>query len=273
MPALAITPDNVAGVHDPVELARHRNPHCASSAEDIAKALEGNYKDEHLFVLQQALENHDFFQQQIAACDVQIEQCYSAFTPRVDVVEQPLPPSKRPQRKPRDNEPHFDLRLDLYRMAGVDLTQIDGLNVLTVQAILSEIGVDMRRWPTVKHFTSWLGVSPQTEKTGGKGIKTSTRQTQNRAAAALRMAAQSLTHSKSALGVQYRQLRARLGKPEAITAMAHKLARTIYAMLKNKTAYRDLGEEAYTEQVRARAIRNLKRKAAQLGFDLAPHAA
>ena len=156
----------------------------------------------------------------------------------------------------------------LYQMAGVDLTEIDGVNSLTIQVVLSEIGTDMSKWPTVKHFTSWLGLCPHNDKTGGKVIRTRTRKTQNRAAAALRLAASSLSHSHSALGGYYRRMRAKLGAPEAVTATAHKLARIIYAMLKNQTEYQDPGEGYYEEKARQRAIKNLKHKAKQLGFQL-----
>jgi transposase len=150
------------------------------------------------------------------------------------------------------------------------LTQIDGPDVLTIQKVLTETGVDMSPWPTVKHFTSWLGLCPHNDKTGGKVIKRSTKKTKNRAAAALRMAAQSLVHSKSALGAYHRRMRAKLGKPEAITASAHKLARIIYAMLKNQTEYMDPGPDYYEEQARQRALTRLRRSAQNLGFEVVP---
>jgi transposase len=180
-----------------------------------------------------------------------------------------LKPGK--QIKPRGNEPNFDLRLYLYQMAGVDLTRIPGINVLTVQKVLAETGVEMSAWSTVKHFASWLGLCPYNDKTGGQVIRSKTKKTQNRAAAALRMSAQSLLHSKSTLGGYYRGMRAKLGNPEAVTATAHKLARIIYAMLKNQTEYRDPGEGYYEGQARQRAVNNLKRKAKRLGFELVPN--
>ena len=267
---MLIIRDIVAGEHDPHRLARHRNPHCAKSEEEVAKALHGNYRPEHLFALKQALEAHDFYQQQIQTCDAEIERCYAAFKPKVDISDKPLPPRQRQRHKPEGNAPNFNLRLYLYQMAGVDLTQIDGVNALTVQKVLAETGVDMSPWPTVKHFTSWLSLCPHNDKTGGKVIKSRTQKSQNRAAAALRIAAQSLAHSESSLGAYHRRMRAKLGKPEAVTATAHKLARILYSMLKNRTEYRDLGAEHYEEQARQRAIKNLKRKAKQLGFQLVP---
>jgi len=204
-------------------------------------------------------------------CDTEIEKLYAAFEPRLDVSEKPLKPRKRKRNKPEKNAPDFNLRLYLYQWAGVDLTQIDGLNAVTIQKVLTETGVDMSPWPTVKHFTSWLSLCPHNDKTAGKVIKSRTKKTQNRAAAALRMAAQSLVHSKSALGAYHRRMRAKLGKPEAVTATAHKLARIIYAMLKNQTEYVDPGQDYYEEQAPQRAIKSLKRKAKKLGFELVPN--
>jgi len=263
--------DIVGGERDPHDLAKHRDFRCKKSEEEIAKSLEGNYKPEHIFALKQALEAYDFYRGQIKACDVEIEKQYKTFEPKVDVTEHPLEPGK--QTNPRGNEPDFDLRLHLYQMGGVDLTRIPGINVLTVQKVLSETGVDMSAWPTVKHFASWLSLCPHNDKTGGKVIRSKTKKTQNRAAAALRMSVQSLFHSKSALGGYYRSMRAKLGKPEAVTATAHKLARIIYAMLKNQTEYRDPAEGYYEGQAGQRAINNLKRKAKKMGFELVPNQA
>jgi transposase len=270
---MLIIRDIVAGERDPKRLAAHRNPHCAKSEQEIAKSLQGNYKPEHVFALKQALEAYDFYHQQIKVCDAETEKLYATFEPQVDVSEKPLKPRKRKRNKPEKNAPDFDLRLYLYQWAGVDLTQIDGLNAVTIQKVLTETGVDMSPWPTVKHFTSWLSLCPHNDKTGGKVIKSRTKKSQNRAAAALRMAAQSLVHSKSALGAYHRRMRAKLGKPEAVTATAHKLARIIYAMLKNQTEYIDPGEGRYEEQARQHAIKSLKRRAAKLGFELVPNAA
>ena len=255
----------VAGEQDPVKLAQFRNPRCNSSEADIAKALHGNYRAEHLFALQQALELYDFYTQQIRACHAHLEQQYASFQPQVDIEAHPLPPR---QRKGSPHEPAFDLRTYLYQLTGVDLTRIDGLNTLTVQTIISEIGLDMSQWPTVKHFTSWLGLAPNNKITGGKVRKRDTKKTTNRATTALRLAAQAVSRSDSALGAFYRRKRAQLGAPKAITATAHKIARIIYFMLKNKTDYRDPGADYYEEQHRQRAIATLKRKAKLLGLDV-----
>jgi hypothetical protein len=156
-------------------------------------------------------------------------------------------------------------------MSGVDLTRIDGLNETSVLKILAETGVDITPWPTEKHFASWLGLSPGNKITGGKILTGKTKPSANRAAAAFRMAAYGLFNSKSALGAYYRRQRARLGSPKAITATAHKLARTFYSMLKHGTEYVDQGQDYYEKQYRDRVTKNLKRRAASLGFDLVPH--
>lgn len=257
----------VAGERDPVTLAQFRNPRCHSSEDDIAKALQGNYRAEHLFALQQALELYDFYTDQIKACDQQLQQCYAAFETQVDLEQQPLTPRKR---KSSPNEPDFDLQTYLYQMTGVDLTAIDGLNVLTVQTIMAEIGLDMSQWPTAKHFASWLGLAPNNKITGGKVYQRHTKKTTNRAATALRMAAQAVSRSNSALGAFYRRKRAQLGAPKAITATAHKIASIIYAMLKNKQPYHDPGADYFEEQHRQRAIASLKRKAKNLGLEVIP---
>jgi transposase len=160
------------------------------------------------------------------------------------------------------------LASSLYRIVGVDLTAIDGIDALTAHAIITEIGIDVNAWPTVKHFTSWLGLSPHNDKSGGKLLRSRTKKTQNRANLAFRLAAHSLTRSDTALGAFYRRMKARHGPAKATTATAHKLARIVYSMLKNRTAYADPGVTYYEEQYRDRAIRNLKRKAAALGLDL-----
>ena len=257
----------VAGERDPHALARLRNPQCAHSESEIAKALHGNYKPEHLFVLKQALAQYDFYQQQIHECDVEMEAMYAALPP-TDPDERTSPPPKPKRNKRRKNQPSFDLTTSLYRMAGVDLATIDGIDALTAQAILTEVGVDMSPWPTVKHFTSWLGVAPHNDKSGGKILRSRTKKTQNRANTALRLAAQSLSRSETALGAFYRRMRAKHGPEKANTATAHKLARIVYHMLKYRATYVDPGQAQYEQQYRDRTIRNLKRRAASLGLQL-----
>lgn len=259
----------VAGERNPETLAQFRNRHCRHSQAEIAKALTGHYKEEHVFELRQALELYDFFTTQIQSCDAQLQRKYAAFKPQLDLTDNPVPPAQRPPR--RDYTlPDFDLRTYLYQLSGVDLTQIGGINVLTAQTILAEIGLDMTPWPTVKHFTSWLGLCPHNAVSGGKRLSSRTKRTQNRANTALRMAAQSLSHSQCALGGYYRRQRARLGAPQAITATAHKLARIIYFMLKERQPYRDPGEGYYEQQYQERLLKKLKRQAAALGLQLVP---
>lgn len=257
----------LAGERDPYTLAHFRDERCKKSQAEIAKSLEGHYKREHLFALQQALELFDFYERQLQACDAELEAMYQAFEPPQDPGTPP--PTPRTQKR-RKNQPHFDLAKSLYRMTGVDLTQIDGVDELTIQKVLSETGTDMSKWPTVKHFTSWLHLCPNNKITGGKVFQTRVQPTQNRASAALRVAAASLRTSDSALGAFFRRMCARLGKPAAITATAHKLARIIYFMLKERKPYHDFGADYYDQQYRARVLRNLNRRAAKLGFRLEP---
>ena len=257
----------VVGEHNPEVLASYRNGGCARSEVEIAKSLEGHYKREHLFALKQALELYDFYDQQLHDCDMELEALYEEF----DLPDEPGTPPPDPRKtKRRKNQPHFDLAQSLYHITGVDLTQIDGLDSLTAQNILSEIGADMSPWPTVKHFASWLRLSPNNIVTGGKVKQRGTQPSKNRANTAFRMAAQSLARSDCALGAFYRRIRARHGGPKAVTATAHKLARIVYFMLKNRQPYHDPGADYYEEQYRIRAIRNLRHRAAKLGLRLEP---
>lgn len=155
-------------------------------------------------------------------------------------------------------------------MCGVDLTAIDGVSDIIALKVPSEIGTDMSRWMSEKHFASWAGLSPGNKVSGGKILSSKTKPTSNRVAAALRMAAFTLAHSKSALGAYYRRMRAKHGAPKAITATAHKLARLIYSMLKHGTEYVDQGQDYYEQQYQDRVMKNLKRRAAEMGFALVP---
>jgi len=257
----------LAGERDPQVLAQYRDPRCKQSAEVIAKSLVGTYREEHLFALQQAVTLYDTYLAQIAACDRQIEQYLSSL----DRVTDDLPPPPvKPRQRPTHNQPRFDARTYLYQLTGVDLTRIDGIEAATALTLISEIGTDMRRWKTANHFVSWLGLCPGTRISGGKVLSSKTKPTANRAALALRMAATSLYHSQSALGAYYRRIAARLGKPQAVTATAHKLARIVYSMLKQGTAYVDAGQEYYERQYKERTVRNLEQRAKVLGFELVP---
>lgn len=257
----------IAGDHRPSILAQFRDGRCKKSEEEIAKSLEGNYRSEHLFILQQAVELYDFYDQQIQACDCQLETRYSHF----ELPDQPGTPAPKSHKNKRSkNSPSFDLSSALYRMTGVDLTQVDGLEALSIQTILTEIGTDMSKWPTVKHFTCWLGVAPNNKITGGEVKSRNTKKTKNRANTAFRRAAQSLARSQSASGAFFRRIRAKHGSPVAITATAHRLARIVYFMLLRREPYRDFGADYYDKQHQARSILNLQRRAAQLGLRLEP---
>jgi transposase len=216
---MAIIRAILAGERDPQRLALLKDPRAKRSTEEIAAGLVGDYRIEHLFVLKQELSLYDTYQQQIQQCDQQIEQCLSEFDSQSDESLPPRPKGKKPSR----NAPSFDLRSHLYRISGIDFTQIDGLEALTVQAIVSEVGLDPTRFPTAKHFASWLGICPGSKISGGKILSSRTRKVVNRAANAFRLAAQSLANSQTALGGFYRRIRTRSGAPIAITATAHKL--------------------------------------------------
>jgi transposase len=257
----------LAGERDSQTLAMHRDPRCKHDQATIAKALEGHWREEHLFALQQAVDQYDFVQEQWRACDTQIEACLQAFTPQVEVESSGLSPVRK-WRSSQRNAPSFDVHAYLYAMTGVDLTQIDGIDSLTALKVMSEIGLDMTRWPTGKHFASWLGLCPGNKMSGGKRYRMRSKPSANRAATALRLAAQGLANSHSALGAYYRRMRARLGAPKAITATAHKLARLVYSMLRYGTDYVDVGQQAYERQYRDRVLTNLQRKAKAFGYQL-----
>ena len=258
----------LAGERDPAVLAKFRDKRCRRSEKIIAASLEGHYQEEHLFTLKQSVELYDVYQQQIVCCDAAIQAQLDRMESKGN--KDTLPPRKKPKTK---GGPDFDVRGELYRMTDVDLTQIDGLNETSVLKILAETGISTSPWPTEKHFASWMGLSPGNKITGGKILTGKTKPSANRAAAAFRMAAYGLSNSKSALGAFYRRQRARLGSPKAITATAHKLARIFYSMLKNGVAYVDQGQDYYEKQYRDRVTRNMRKKAASLGFDIVPRTA
>ena len=258
----------LAGVRDTRVLAELRDKRCKNSVETIAKSLEGNYRSEHLFSLKQAVETYEFYQTQIADCDREIETLLATFDSATEDTEPPQADGANKPPKPKRNVPMFDLQKELLRVAGVDLTRINGIDTLTAAKVLSEIGFDMSRWKSEKHFASWLGLSPGSKISGGKRLSGKTKPVANRAAVALRMAASSLYRANCALGAYYRRMKARLGAPKAITATAHKLARLVYSMLKHGTEYTDAGQDYYEQQYRSRALKNLKTRARQLGFDL-----
>ncbi len=265
---LAIIRAILAGERDAQQLAKLRDRRCRSDERTIAGSLEGHYREEHLFALAQAVERYDFYQQQVEACEKAIERHLRQIEGDDD-NDPDVPPASKPKGHSK-NGFDFDVRSELYRLTGVDLTEINGMSENNVLTILSETGTDMNAWPSEKHFASWLSLSPGNKVTGGKRLSGKTKASANRAAAAFRLAAYSLANSKTALGAFYRRLRNRLGAPKAITATAHKLARIFYQMLKTKRPFVEAGQDYYEQQYRERATRNLKKRAAALGFQLIP---
>lgn len=256
----------LAGEHSAQELAKLRDKRCKQNEITIAASLEGHYRDEHLFCLKQSVELYDFYKQQIRTCDKAIEQSLNSLESKGEA--RVFSSSKKCKNK---NSFDFDVRSEIFRMTGVELTRIDGMDENSILKVLAETGTDMSPWPSEKHFASWLGLSPGNKITGGKILSSKTKPTANRAAASFRMSAYGLFNSKSALGAYFRRQRARLGAPKAITATAHKLARIFYSMIKNGTEYVDQGQEYYEKQYHERVIKNLKIKAQSMGFDLVPN--
>jgi transposase len=262
---LAIIRAIVAGQRDPQQLAALRQPGVKKTEAEIAKALTGNYRAEHLFALQQALALYDFYTAQLAACDAEIERQFANLKPASDDLP-PLPPTTKRDTHSK-NAPRYDARSYLYRLTGVDLVAITGLNESTVQEIISEIGTDLSAFPNDKHFCSWLTLAPHNDISGGKRLRSRTLPGHNRAGQAFRMAAQSVAKSpNSAFGAFYRRMKARLGAKQAIVATAHKIARAFYHILKHRTPFHDLGGEEYERRAREREIKNLQKRAAKLGL-------
>ena len=257
----------VGGQRDPVKLAQLRDPRIKADEATIAKSLRGHWREEHIFELTQALELYRFYHAKIAECDREIETHLERFEDRSTGGP---PAAKSGRKRIKGNAPRFDVWTHLNRMTGVDLTRIDGVDAYTALKVISEIGTDMTKWPSAKHFASWLGLSPNNRITGGRVISSKTKPSANRAAAALRLAANALHRSDSALGAFLRRKKAQLGAPKAITATAHKLARLIYTMLRNGQEYVDAGAKYYERQYQQRALRTAKRRAAQLGYQLVP---
>mgnify|MGYP001028044633 CR=1 FL=1 len=257
----------LAGTHDPQVLANFRDRRCKRSAADIAQALEGHYRPEHLFALQQAVALYDTYQTQIAACDQQIEAALAPLTAPEPPAEPLPPPTSKTRQK---NTLAFDVRAALYGIVGVDLTQIHGLGSALALKLVAECGTDLSAWPTAKHFVSWLCLSPGNKISGGKLLSARTRRTSNRATSLLRLAAVTVGKTDSALGAFYRRLAMRVGKAKAITATARKLAMLFYNTLRHGRDYRDPGASAYENRHRERVLHHLERRARQLGYVLEP---
>ena len=255
------------GERDPGTLAALVEPEVKATPQDIAKSLEGNWREELLFVLRQDLDLYRVYQKQIHDCDLQLRQHLKSSGSVVDLQKQPLGP--RPKgKKGSKNAPHFDLRTELYRITGIDWAQVNGMDVLTAQTVIVECGADLSAFASEKQFASWLGLVPTNEQSGGKILNRRTRKVVNRATVALRNAATTLLRSQSYLGAQYRRLRTRLGAPKAITAMARKLACLFYRLIKHGQQYVDKGNEYYESRYREQQIRSLTKRAQKLGLQL-----
>jgi transposase len=260
----------LAGERDPHKLAVLRNPRVKASDEDIARSLEGNWQPDLLFVLKQEQDGYEFYQKQMKECDRQLERYLQQREDRSHGA--PLPDEKRKGRlkKKRANKPQFDLRAGLFRMTGTDLTRIDGIDVMTATTVISEAGYDMSKWKTEHHFVSWLRLCPDNRISGNKVIGKGRLPTNNPISIALKMAASTLRESKTYLGAQFRRLRTRLGAPIAIKAMAAKLARLVYRMLRYGMKYVDQGAAVYDLRHRELQIKRLKAKAEKLGYRVTP---
>jgi len=262
----------LAGRRDPVALAKLRDERCRHDEATIALALQGNWRDEHLFALRQAVELYQVYLQKLTELDEQIEACLKTFADQSKGKTLPARPRNRRRQKRGKHEPKFDTRALMHQMTGVDLTIIDGIGPHAALQLVSEIGTDMNRWETEKHFCSWLTLCPGVNKTGGrkKSRGGKTRPSANRAARVLRVCAQSLLRANCALGAFGRRIKGRLGAPKAVTAVAHKLAKIVYGMLKYGKPYVDQGVEYYEARYHERLLTNLRRRAAGLGFALQP---
>jgi transposase len=264
----------VAGERDPNILAAMRDRRVKAPEETLVKALTGNYRVEHLFTMKQALETFDFLHSKMQECDERIRECMARFKdPHDDPPNIPPPDTLPPEDKRisrRKNEPYFDMSAELKRIFGVDLTQIAGISSLTAMTVLSECGPDLSAFPSERRFCSWLGLSPNHRITGGRVKSNRTRKVSSRLASALRVAAQSLHHSNSALGAFFRRMASRHGMPKAITATAHKLARLVYMMITKGSDYVQQGQTEYEKRHQERRIKSLHKQAAMLGFSIVP---
>ena len=254
----------LAGERDRARLAALRNRRIHASEQEIARALEGTWRPEHLFTLKQAVALFDSYANELAACDRELERLLEPL------ARHDGDPGKAKRRGRQKNAPRFDVRAALFRTSGTDLTRIDGIDTTTALKVISETGPDLSRFPTVKHFTSWLNLCPGTRISGGKRLKGGERKQGNRAGQALRQAASSLRTSQSVLGAYYRRMAARLGKMIAIKAAAHKLARLVYWALTKGTVYVDRGMAAEEDRYRERTLKHLTMRAAALGYTLSP---
>jgi len=266
---LAILDAILAGERNPAVLAQLRHARVQASQEVITKSLVGDYQREHLFTLRQSLQAYRYYQSLITTCDQEIAEQLQNLDSRTPPDASPLPPEPYPHR-PRKNEFRFDMRSELYRIYGTDLTAIPSINALTGYTVLAEVGTDWSKFRNGDAFASWTCLCPQNKKSGGKILSAHTRRSANRVNRALRLAAQTLERSTSYLGTYYRKMRARHGAPAAITAAAHKLARIIFHLVTTGQAYDESLFAAEEQRQRKRLENKLKRSAQQLGYQLIP---
>lgn len=264
---MAIIHGILKGERDARVLAALADAQVKASKEVIAKSLEGNWRQELLFVLAQEVELYGVYQDKIAECDRQLQTQLRTMAPKVDLASHPLGPRPKGKRA-QGNAPKFDLRTELYRLTGVDWTQVNGIDVTVAQSVIAETGVDLSPFPSEGNFTSWMGLCPANDSSSGRVIRKSTPHVASRAATAFRQAASSLIRSQSYLGAQYRRLRTRLGAPKAITAMARKLACLFYRLLRYGQQYVDKGMQFYEEKYRDQQIKSVTRRAQQLGLQV-----
>lgn len=259
----------VGGEHDPLVLVKMRHGNCKHSKEDLIKALTGHYRKEHLFVLKQALEMFETFSQRLRECDLEIERLLEEMQPELPDDFPPLPPNPKPNSHSK-NAPSYDARALLYPMAKVDLMAIPGMNEILLQKIISEVGLDMCHFPTVKDFCSWLGLAPHNAISGGRILYSHTLKNHNRAGQCFRLAARAVSRGKNVYSEFYRHVRARSGSKEANVATAHKIARTFYFMLQRGQPFLAPDLQTYLQVQRDKDIRRLQTKAAKFGFCLQP---
>ncbi len=254
----------IEGQRNPEKLAEFRSSNIKNDKATIAKALTGDYREEHLFVLKQELELYNIYQEKIAECDENIENYYKTFETKFCGNKQ----CSKIKNRSTKNRPNFSIHEELHRVTGMDFTKVPGLDALSIQTIISETGINHNKWPTEKHFSSWLGLSPANKITGEKVFSTRTCRVINRAANAFRMAAHCVSRSNSGIGAYCRRLKKRLGAPKAITATARKLACIFYSMLKHGQEYVEKGIDYYEKLYKERVLKNLSKKASELGYVL-----
>jgi transposase len=284
MTGQAIVRAILKGQRDPLQLAQLRDARIQAREEELVESLRGNWKEDVLFELQQAVDAYDFHRAQMADCDVRLQQYMTALPSReVQPAEPATEPAvasepnrkrraRRTPRKPKGNQPAFDLQTELQRILGVDATRIDGIDVMTVQTVLTEVGPDLSAWKTERHWSSWLNLAPKRDVSGGRVIRHTREHRTNRVGNAFRMAAQSLIRSESYLGARFRYLRARLGGTKAVKAMARQLACLYYRLVTKGQAWVDRGAAEFERRRKERELALLRRKARDLGMTLVPAA-